>query len=49
MYESEGEDALASFRIPLLTWRQSEELKAAHRLEAPPGTVFTNTVAKQDR
>ena len=35
--ETEGEDALMAHRIPLLTWRQSEDLKAAYRIEGPPG------------
>lgn len=37
VYETQGEHELTQYRIPLLTWKESEELKAAYKLEALPG------------
>lgn len=32
IYEDEGPDALAEFRLPLLTWKEAQQLKAEHAL-----------------
>ena len=37
VYEHQGMEALSQFRLPLLTWKESEELKAACRIEGPSG------------
>lgn len=42
VYENNGKNALTAYRLPLLTWKQSEELKAAHRHEALPGMKTDN-------
>ena len=42
MYNTEGAAAFEAYRLPLLTWRESEALKAEHAqpvLDAPKGKL----------
>ena len=45
VYESKGEDFLSTYRLPLLTWKESQDLKSAHQaaLEAAPGECIMHS------